>query len=85
MEDSYLNKYYGLDPKTLETLLSNEDMFEIQPISIYTTHINPPSISKPNPTKSGGVRTFFVKKPKTSSSSALKPPGVIKVSSQKAN
>lgn len=83
VEDSYLNKYCGVDPETLEEFLRNEDIIYIQPIRIDTTHIKPSYIVKPSPSKSWGVRTFFDKKPIASNSNVFKPLGVVKVSSQK--
>lgn len=71
MEDSYLNKYYGLEPRTLEAFPSNEDILDIKPISIETTPIKPPSNVKQTLSKSSGFRLFFGKKPKTFNSSAL--------------
>lgn len=38
-ETPNLNKYYGLDLETLEALLSNDDIIDIQPISIDTSPI----------------------------------------------
>lgn len=63
-ETPNLNKYYGLDLETLEALLSNDDIIDIQPISIDTSPIKKPSTIKTSSTKSGGVRTFFSKKSK---------------------
>lgn len=71
---SGLDKYCDRDAETLEAFLSNEEVLDIQPMSIYTSPI------KPSASKSVGVKTFFSKKPKTCNNIAFKPPSVVKIS-----
>lgn len=82
-----MNKYSDLEVETLETLLSNEEVLDIQPLSIGKSPIKPsalkPSASKTSPSKSTGVRTFFGKQPKACTNNAFKPLGVGQMATQK--